>query len=339
VIDPGTLRIAVSPKLLKWTTGGGGQKVIFSVAQPTVPVQETIRSNRGEFLVNGRVVGSVNVPMSISLNAAQPAGSEMVNIPADVLRSAQSAGTTRIAYRRIFRSQSFRPGSGDVQVQVRTPASGELRFTRLRLYFEQNNRPLILVKRNERDLTGVIEIHYDGSGTLKGYWHVDGRVIERVQKNVYYGKVLTLKTPQAPPLPTYSEGAHRLQFIITEPGTARQRIDFPEAIYHVESKRAELIVPMTIDGPESGAELESTGADFVWAELPRTVRYNVEFSKSGEDEPFFSAFTRQGNYHLPEKVITLRFTVGVDYTWKVKGFNEAGELTGESSGRRFLLVR
>ena len=338
-IDPGTLKIKVSPPAIKATTGeGGSENVTFSVTQPTVPIQDIIQSSRGEFLVNGRVVGSRNVPMSINLHAARPAESEMVKIPADVLRSARSAGTNRIVYRRVFSSQNFKPGSGDAQIQLRTPASGELRFTMLRLFFEQNNRPIILVKRNERDLTGVIEIHYDGSGTLKGYWQVDGRLIERVQKNVYYGKVLTLKTPQVPPLPTYSEGAHRLQFIITEPAAARQRVDFPEAIYHVEAKRGLLVVPITFDSPVSGAGLSKAGADFSWTEVPGAERYAVEFMKSGEEEPFFTAFTKQGNYQLQERVIGLKFTVGINYTWKVKAFNSTGELTGESAEGHFSMI-
>lgn len=339
-VAPGALKIEVSPRSLQVTRGEGiDEKVTFAVTHPTVPIQETIRSSRGEFLVNGRVVGSYKVPMSINLNSPPSASSERVKIPPDVMRSARTAGTTRIVYRRIFSGQNLKSGSGEALVRMRTPASGELRFTRLRLFFEQNNRPIILVKRNDRDLTGVLEIHYNGSGTLKGFWRVDGRLLERVQKNIYYGKVLTLKTPKAPPLPTYSEGAHRLQFIITEPESARQGIDFPEAIYHVEAKMAEMLVPITVAAPKSGAELSVSEASFSWTELPKVARYNVEFSEQNEEEPFFTAYTKYGSYHLPEKVFSLKFTAGKTYIWKVKGFTSDGELAGESMEHHFSLAR
>jgi hypothetical protein len=338
-VDPGRLLIETAPELLDVTVGAGAsQRVTFTVVHPTIPIPETIRSARGEFVVNGRVLGTNNTPLTVNLNTARPSTTENVSIPQSVLQAAQNVGTNRISYRRTFSAQNLRSGVGEARVNLRTAAAGELRITKMRVFFEQNNRPLILVERNERTLTGVVEIHYSGSGAFKGYWKVDERIIQRVQQNLFYGTVLTLKTPPAPPLPTYSEGAHRLQFIITEPETAQQRIEFPEAIYHVEAKTAEIVTPITVTTPEDRAVLSSGGALFSWNDHARIETYHLDFFKNEEPDPFFTAYTKQGTYQLSAKVFDLKFAETDAYRWRVRGYNAAGDLAAESGEQRFTLA-
>ncbi len=338
-VDPGRLLIETAPELLNLTVGSGApQRVTFTVIQPTVPLPETIRSTRGEFVLAGRVIGTHNAPLTVNLNTSRPSGSENVTVPQSVLQAAQNAGNNRIMYRRTFSAQNLRPGIGETRVNLRTAAAGELRITGMRVFFEQNNRPMILVERNERNLTGVAEIRYNGSGPFQGYWKVDERIIQRVQQNLFYGTVLTLKTPTAPPLPTYSEGAHRLQFIITEPAAATQRIDFPEAIYHVEAKKAAIVVPITVTAPEDRAVLSMNSALFSWHDNARIETYQLDFYQEEETEPFFSAYTKSGQYQLTDRVIELKFAPATAYRWQVRGFNGAGELAAESRVLSFTLA-
>ncbi len=338
-IDPGQLVVRVSPAEIDVGRGAGTrQKITFTVVSPTVAVNEIVRSTRGEFLAGGRVLGYNNTPLNISLNKSQPSASETVAIPASVLSFGKSAGSSKIVYRRNFTAPNFRTGSGTAKVNLRSAAAGRLRITRMRVFFDKNNRPLILVTRNSRDLRGVVEIHYNGSGTFKGYWKVDRRIIQRIQKNLYYGKVLTLKTPRAPRLPTYSEGAHRLQFIITEPESAFQKIDFPEAVYHVEAKKAETVVPLPIELPENKIEIPLSGQKIKWLETPSVSIYHIEFYEKEMEEPFFTAYTGKGSYFLSEKILAMKFSPGKRYSFRVRGFNETGELTGESRLRSFTLA-
>jgi hypothetical protein len=335
-VDHGQLIVRVNPPEIEVGRGTGTQqKVTFTVISPAVPLNETIRSTRGEFLAGGRVLGYNNSPLSISLNTSQSAASETVKIPGSILSFSKNSGSSTVMYRRIFTSSNFRSGAGTTRVNLRSVAGGQLRITKMRVFFEQNNRPLILVTRNSRNLKGVVEIHYSGSGTFKGYWKVDRRIIQRIQKNVYYGKVLTLKTPNAPRLPTYSEGAHRVQFIITEPESAFQKINFPEAIYHVEAKKAEIVVPLEIFSPTHNAQLKLSTQGFSWTDTPTVTTYLIEFFENDEEEPFFTAYTKKGEYILPEKIISMKFSSGKKYSFRVRGFNESGELTGES---RFQLL-
>lgn len=337
-IDPGTLLVDVTPNPINFTVGGvTSQKAIFRVVAPTIRINETIRSSRAVFLAGNQILGYNNTPLNINLNSDQPSVSETVTVPISVLQAAQDAGTVKITYSRRFTSKNLNPGSGKTSVNMRSGASGELRITRLRIFFEQNNRPIILVERNSRGLTGSIEIHYNGSGTLKGYWKVDERIIERIQKNVFYGNVMTLKTPDVPQLPTFSEGSHRLQFIITEPQTAQANVELPQAIYHVEAKKAEIVIPITLTTPANWAELGSSEVLFSWAGSARTSTYQVEFLEEERDEPFFTAFTTETSYSLLPRLVAMKFTEGKTYSWQVRGFNKAGELTGESGTRQFSL--
>ena len=336
-VDPGPLVIDVTPDPISITSGSSStSQVTLTVVQPTVAINETIVSNRGEFYLANRLVGTFNRPMSINLNQPSPSATETVTIPPSVLQAIQASGNSRVKYRRSFRPINLNPGYAESRVNIRTPASGELRITKLRIYFEQNDRPTILVERDERDLTGAIDIHFNGSGTFKGYWKVDERIIQRVQKNIFYGKVLTLNTPETPPLPTYSEGAHRLQFIITEPQSA-EKIDFPEAIYHVEAKTAVLVTPITLTIPKNHDDFDGVSESFSWSEVRGTQNYTIDFFEGDQEQPFFSAFTKTGSYALHERLLHLKFTEGTLYEWQVKSFNTAGELNGRSDRQSFSM--
>lgn len=340
IVDPGTLGLGVTPNVIQATRGRGtSQKVYFSVTSPDIKINDTARSSRGEFSAAGRTIGYINRPLNINLNSLQPTASENIQIPAHVLRNAQNIGTSTISYRRTFTATNFESASGETKIDMRTAAGGDLRFTKLRVFFEQNNRPIITVDRNSNDLRGVIEIHYNGSGAFKGYWKVDDRILQRVQKNVFYGKVLTLKTPSTPQLPTYSEGAHRLQFIITEPQAAVQKIDFPEAIYHVEAKKAEFIARITLKTPVNKAQVDpSLGGRFTWTVPSRIDTCLVEFLEEDGDEPFFTAYTKEGSYSLAARLINLKFKNGDNYRWRVRGFNNQNMLVAESSEQEFMLL-
>jgi len=238
-------------------------------------------------------------------------------------------------YRRTFTSHQRGSVSAEMEIDIRTAAAGQIRINEMRIFFEQNNRSTIVVDRNSKDLTGVLEVHYKGSGSFKGYWKVDERIIQRVQQNVFYGKVLTLKTPRGVPLPTFSEGAHRLQFVVTEPETAQQRIEFPVAIYHVQAKN---LLPISLLSPENGARIPVTGEIFSWSEPSLATTYQVEFVEMGQDEPFFTAHVKKGSYTLPAKIVELKFSYDREYLWRIRGFRTTGELNSESKERRFTLL-
>ena len=337
-IAPCPLVMAVSPENINMTRGRGrSQRITFSVVTPEASLSEIIRSTRGEFLAGGRVLGAIATPLSINLQRPHSSVTETVMIPQNILLAAQQVASRQLVYRRVFTGQNVQSATRAVTISLKTAAAGALKITSLRLYFEQNRRSTILVEKETKALTGVAEVRFDGSGMLKGYWQVDGRILSRVQQNVFYGKTLVVKTPTIPPLPTYAEGAHSLKFVITEPVDAGKSA-FSEALYHVEPGKAKPLVPVALQSPESGAELGSAELQFIWDGRHGAATYLIEFLRQGDDRPFFSAYTKKASYTLPVRILSLKFETGGQYRWRVRGFNVDRDLVGRSPEWSFGLL-
>ncbi len=337
IVKPGVVAIKTQPETIYLSQRPQMQRLLFEVVKPTEPFNDIVRSQRGEFVQNGRVIGFGGRPLSINLNQPRPQVAETVTVPPAVLQAVRASGNPQFSYRRNFTSRNFEEGRGESEVTFRTSAAGQLRITGLRVYFPQNNRPQIMVQRNERGLTGAIDIDYNGSGMLKGYWQVDNRRLQHIQKNLFYGKVLTLKTPEIPPLPTYSEGAHRLRFVITEPKfSSGDNFKFPEAFYYVEGGRAAVVTAIEAVSPADRERIDAASALFSWSPVTGSISSLIEFFVKGEKVPIFSAYSRGNSYILPPVVIKQRFSdTSRSYQWQVKSFNKAEEINGESGLQEF----
>ena len=207
-------------------------------------------------------------------------------------------------------------------LKIATPATSTLHITRMQLSFE-NGRPEITVPRNQQGLKARVEIRFDGSGLLQGYWEVDGRTLAYVNQNLVFGSSLSLTTPALPLLPTFEEGAHRVKFIITNP---QQEIDFPVAIYYVTAEESPAsLVPLRLLGPQDNALVTKENAEFSWNEIPDVEMYLINYFGENAEKPVFSAYTRDLRYRIPEQIRKEIFTEGKTYTWQVSGFNADGK--------------
>lgn len=219
-----------------------------------------------------------------------------------------------------------------LNLSVATPATADLRITRMQLSFE-NERAEITVKRNQPGLKARVDIRFDGSGLLRGYWEVDGRVLSNVTQNLVYGNAIRLTTPEIPFLPTFVDGTHRVRFVITQPV---QEIEFPQAIYYVTAdEAAATLVPLRLAAPPDFAEADFGPLAFQWNAIPGAAMYLVEFYRTGEELPAFSAYTKELGYTLPDQVLKDVFAAGKGYVWKVRGYDEAGNQLAESAVNSF----
>jgi hypothetical protein len=219
-----------------------------------------------------------------------------------------------------------------LNLTIATPATSELRITRMQLSFD-NERAEITVKRNQPGLKARVDIRFDGSGLLRGYWEVDGRILSNVSQNLVYGNTLRLSTPDIPFLPTFADGTHRVRFVITQPA---QEIEFPQAIYYVTADESAVsLVPLRLETPLDHAEADFGPLAFQWNAIPGVAMYLVEFYRPGDEPPVFSAYTRELGYTLPEQVLKDVFAAGKAYAWKVRGYDEAGNQLAESPRSSF----
>jgi hypothetical protein len=297
-------------------------------------------SSLAESTVLGRVPTTISVTLREKPNApSQWIGttSEQLVIPEDVVRRAEKLGISRFQYQRQFLySAAAAPilEIATVQIAVSTSGGGQLQINSLRLYFE-NNLGNITIKRNNTSLVTHADIHYNGTGFLRAYWQVDGRVLSYVNQYLSSGSRITLQTPAIPGLPTFREGSHTVRLIIQQPD---QGIPFPKAIYYVTTDQSPLLVPINLAEPGRQAAKKYAPFRIAWNPASGVTTYLVEFFLKEEDRPVFSAYVAgHPEYVLPEPALRHYFVPGKTYNWQVKGFDKENNLIGESDRREFRL--
>ena len=221
----------------------------------------------------------------------------------------------------------------DLSINIATPATSELIITRLQLTFG-NGRAETTVSRNQPGLRVNADIRFDGSGLLKGYWEVDGRVLSQVNQHLTYGKSIRLTSPATPFLPTFVEGSHRVRLVITSP---ENEIPFPEAIYYVTSEESTAgLVPIRAEEPRNHAELVFAPQTFRWEGDSKATVFLIEFFEKEGDDPVAAAYTKATAYDLPASILAKDFESGKVYLWRVKSYDSEGNPVGASALSSFL---
>ncbi len=216
-------------------------------------------------------------------------------------------------------------------VQI-SEAAEEIKITRLQLYFE-NKRAEITIKKNQLSPRAYADIRFTGSGLLQGFWEVDGRILKNVNRHIITSdRNITVETPDAPPLPTFETGTHRVRFVITDPS---ERIPLPEAIYFVTAEKFKEIFPVNLIYPNNKSKVDYSPLTFRWEGKDRPIIYIIEFFEKDGEKPIFSAYTRKAEYKLPLPVLKSIFTPEKNYLWRVKGFDTGNNKAGESPVYRF----
>jgi hypothetical protein len=209
---------------------------------------------------------------------------------------------------------------------VTTGALSELHIQRLQIYFD-NNRAEITVDKNDMPPRLFARLDYVGSGLLRGYWEVDGRVHSHVQQTLVYGTNLILEAAPVPPLPTYAGGSHRVRLVITEPV---QAITLPVAIYYVAESPEKVFLPIGLFIPADRQVLADNQTPFSWEMQSKAAAYLVEFFDHQEGRPIFSAYTRKAQYSLADHVWGRVFADKRRYFWRVTGFAADNQVINQS---------
>lgn len=305
-----------------------------------VPAQSIV-SPEGVFVSGQTVLGKVPTAIAPTLsksptNRTRWVGSaaEQITISETLLRRAEKLGVSRFQYRRQFYNPNGAVVGATVQIAVTTSGGGQLKIHGIHLYFD-NNKGNITTKRNKTGLASYADIDYSGTGYLRAYWQIDGRILAYVNRYLNTGSMITLKTPKVLGLPTFREGSHTVRLIIQEPD---QPIIFPKAIYYVTADRVPSLVPINLAEPGRQAVREYKPFRVAWNPASGVTTYLVEFFLKDEDRPIFSAYVASvPEYTLPETALRHYFIPGKDYVWQVKGFDEENNLSGESDSWEFRL--
>ncbi len=326
-----TFNLAVSPPMASIQRRSSANQLLTYMVTSNGPMSGQLQSTQGVFLAGDQELGVIATPITIPLNGMTAMATESLVIPVAVTRRAEEAGYSRMTYQRLFSDGSLTLRTS-VEIFLATGATADFRITRLQLSFD-NGRAETTVRRNQPGLKLMADIRFSGSGLLQGYWEVDGRILAQVNQHLVFGTSVTLSTPQAPALPTFVEGSHRVRLVITNPA-----IDFtlPEAIYFVTSEESMAgILPLRLLEPQHLAQVAYAPIDFSWEGATRVVRYLIEISEREGASPMASAYTKKPGYLLPGSILQGSLTPGKSYFWKVKGFDQEGNQVAESPSFRF----
>jgi hypothetical protein len=283
------------------------------------------RSSKGMFeTAGGRVLFTVNKPVEIRAANGLGLGGETVTIPASVIQDALDRGENRIFYRRTF--------TGAVQTEVTfqvLPASAgplsikrmELNFLLLREAGGVEKTPRATVPRNSTRLRAVADLQYDGGGTLRGVWKVDGQILGYTTKELYRGiDTESIESPPVPPLPTYATGRHSVTFEIEAPAPG---FDEPVIYYYVSERAgggiaAELL--LISPAPDAVIAMPTGSANdpvFSWQPYPQQGVYRFEIvSPLNPKVAVVEAMTGQTTYGL-SRYNADNLQANADYLWRV----------------------
>jgi hypothetical protein len=300
-------------------------------------INTILNSPGGAFTVGSEPVGSVSLPVKVSIKKGSGGASETVHIPVSVIERALSRGATFFTYVRKFSGPGIGPFTTLVHFTMTTEADAGFAISRITLYFD-NKRPEVLVERGQQ-IRAYADIGFVGSGLLEGYWEVDARTLSHVSQHLVFGGSTTLQTLMLPSLPTFETGTHTVRFVITNPAVG---IPFPSILYFVFPEGAACsVLNISPIEPSDGLKAPYAPLRFAWGRGGATTMYVIGFytDEEPDSKPVFSAYVRDTSYTLTEQVLRSLFIPGQTYYWKVQGFDKEAAMICESSMQEFIFVR
>jgi hypothetical protein len=283
-------------------------------------------------MVGSDVISANAVSLSLSVNNGSGRIAETIYVPVRITEIALNRGTNRFSYVRIFSSPNTGSLRTAVHFTITTEAGADFGIQRIELYFD-NGRAETTVKRNHPNLKAFANIRFVGSGLLQGYWEVDGRLINTINRHLTFAQSATLHTPDIPPLPTFDPGSHILRFVITNPKT---EIPIPSIIYFVIPEEAQCSsLDLQTTFPRDSAKIAYDSIQFAWKPAGDADIFLISFYEQSDEKPIFSAYTKVTSYTISSKILENFFSKGKTYYWNVKGFDIKNTLTCESSFQSF----
>ncbi|MBM4146350.1 MAG: hypothetical protein FJ240_08775, partial [Nitrospira sp.] len=323
---PVTISVNPVPSSFSIPRGYSSSSNVLYQFNGSVSINTTLNSAAGNFMAGSEIIGTSSIPLKVQIHNGAGRVAEVINIPVAVIERALKRGANTFIYVRNFIDASINV-TATVNFMITTEAGADFEIKRIDLYFE-NRRPEITVNRSFPKLRAFADIRFVGSGFLRGYWEVDGRMLSHVDQHLAYGASVTLQTPDIPPLPTFDTGSHVVRFVITDPVTDLQ---LPLILYFVTAEEGRgKLVNIVLLSPVNYSLIEYAPVKFEWEKLDKTPLYFIQFYDKPESIPVFSAYAKEAYYTLPDIALKGIFSPGQKYYWKVSGFDAENKVIGES---------
>lgn len=325
-------------------------------------VNYTSTSPRGRFETSdGRVLGTVNKTVSIPVvNAVPSTARESLTIPAGIIAEALKHNR-RLFYRRDFSDYVSAPVQVEVALTIVPASGGTFSVVRLELAFNQplaaaGSRPSsggrITVPRFTKELRAAATLTYNGGGTLRAQWKVDGQILNAVTQQLNPGlREIIITSPLTPSFPTFGTGLHKVTFEILDPAPA---FDEPTITYYVtESYTGAPLGTLTLTNPGEQEHVSlslKALPQFSWQSAGEEILYRFQLYRLDDtlsfdpraplafayQKPVLAAMTKQATYDLTEFDMK-NIAPDVPYCWQVQAF-DADKMVAASMYRRVFFA-
>lgn len=322
--------------------------VFYRAFQPDAP-SLIIVSPTGRFeTADGTPLGSATRSQTINLVNNQGSAVENLIVPARVVTAALERNQSRIFFRRTFTGSLIDllvSADVTIELQIVPPSAGQFSLVQMQLEFNRppgldGSRPTsggrITVPRNTRELRAAATLTYNGGGTLRGQWKVDGQILSYVTRYLPAGqREVVIESPAAPVFPTYATGLHRVEFELLEPATG---FDEPAIFYYVrEQPPGPSLGSLKLLAPQDQTRIRLSVEElpkFSWQPARKGVVYHLQLygldkgltpsAVSRTDfsgrKPLLAALTKDTSYAL--SVFDLhRIVPGMPYVWQVQAYD------------------
>ena len=284
----------VSPPVQNISLAGGTTvQLVYNMTANNAVVANgpiTVSSTQAVFrngCTGSTVLRTINTTISSTRNAVGVVATftigETVQIPADLVRSAQAAGFDQLAYVRTFTDTGTQVPAivpFCATFPITSSAAAAFAVTRVALSFD-DGAPVRIVDPKAR-VHAQAEIRFNGTGLLQASWEVAGptstageaffRTLATVRQYFAGGDRLTLAGPD---LPTETSGLYLVRLRITDPAP-----DFEQPVirYFVSSGKAGERLPqqpLGLVAPPNGAVL-APDTQFAWEPVRGARAYQIE---------------------------------------------------------------
>jgi len=331
-------------------------QIRYSSVDPADPNFTSISAQGQFFTEDGRLLGTVNRSLAMPIVNGRGAVTEFLTVPAGVIAEALKYKQSRIGYQREFIDVAGELNDVFVILPIVPASAGAFNLVRMALEFNQplaagGTRPTsggrITVPRFTKGLRAFATLTYNGGGTLRGQWKVDGQILRVVTQQLNPGlREIIIASPLTPSFPTYGTGLHKVEFEILDPIPG---FDEPVIYYFVtEAYTGAPLGSLKLAGPmEREHVLFSAKAfpRFSWQPAGEGALYRFQLYRLdavatfdslaplafANQKPLLSAVTKKPYYDLT--VFDLDDVVlGSPYCWQVQAF-EDNAMVGASAYR------
>lgn len=138
-----------------------------------------------------------------------------------------------------------------------------------------NGKYYKIVPKHSKDLRAILRLKMRGTGSVTGYWVVDGSPFEYFNEVAIQGELKEIFTRQVPGLPTIEPGLHTVSLVLTRPSPEDLKLIFPVLKYFVlpYENKIEIVSPA-----EGFIAKENEIPEFSWKAPQGGSKYQIAFS-------------------------------------------------------------